>query len=479
MHRTLAPAALSAALTSFGACAPVVTSVGAGGASGGAGADAAGAAGGLGGGAAGASAGGEAGAGGSAPACGDGVLEPDEACDDGNVSDGDACSSTCAVTAFAVAADASVGNEFPGVVWGDGLGFLVVWRHVDPTKPSIQGRLLTAAPGEAPTAPLELSSQGNPGLPQVGVDASGLAIVAWAGMPDGDEPALVRYRMFDLDTTLSVGSIEGSDAQAGGLVAIGASSANTIALGWVAYDPSTGASSLRVQVFDASGAVVGGIGTIDDTQGFVSGYPGPAIWPRESGFLASWSGGALLRSCPLAHDGQLEGGCTDLASTAPNENANPTGAYVGPNEELVAVWEKQLTVGGEPRTRIVLRRFDGPGLPLGEEVPASSHHHHEAHAHVARHDASGRFVIVWTDCEPVADPTDTCRVMARMFEGDGQPLGPEWQVNQSSKGAQTWPGVAIDEQGDVVIVWDDAPGDVPFHITGILYPRLIERGPPS
>jgi cysteine-rich repeat protein len=430
------------------------------------------------------------GGGGTPLVCGDGILHPDEDCDDGNSQNGDGCSDACAVTEFDVAFDATIGNEFPGIGPSGadgGNGFLVSWRKLESNGNKIEARQVTSTGELVGTMPLNLSTQGNPGLPQIGTNADGRSMVAWTGAPGGDNKALVRYRIVEPSGSLKPSSLDlvvpNSDAQGGGLVTVGASVTKSFAFGWAAYDGPTGISSFRLQAFDAAGDPVGGSNpitfTIDQAQGFVNGYPGPGIWPLKTGFMASWNDDSgLLYSCPLGNDGQVNGNCFDLAATGGGFNINPAGAYVGPNDEFIAVWEKNLTFGGNSKSRVVSRRFNGAGLPVAEETAVSSNHRSEFQTRVARH-TNGRFLVVWVDCEATADPMDTCRVMARMFEGNGQPVGFEWRVNQDSKGAQTWPGVAVNPLGDVMIVWDNNPGDVPYHITGIIYPRLMEKGPPA
>jgi len=73
-------------------------------------------------------------------------------------------------------------------------------------------------------------------------------------------------------------------------------------------------------------------------------------------------------------------------------------------------------------------------------------------ASVAR-DADGDFVVVW---EQDDDPTTTgedWNVWARRFDATGVPFGDPFRVNSETEGAQRYPAVAMDVDGDFVVVW--------------------------
>ncbi|MEZ0372771.1 MAG: hypothetical protein ACAI44_27010, partial [Candidatus Sericytochromatia bacterium] len=56
--------------------------------------------------------------------------------------------------------------------------------------------------------------------------------------------------------------------------------------------------------------------------------------------------------------------------------------------------------------------------------------------------------IAWSDAD-----VDNAEVRARVFDGDGVPAGPEFQVNTTTEGNQTRPAITVDENGAFAVVW--------------------------
>ena len=65
-------------------------------------------------------------------------------------------------------------------------------------------------------------------------------------------------------------------------------------------------------------------------------------------------------------------------------------------------------------------------------------------------DASGRFVIVWSE--------DENRIWGQRFDSDGTPLGDNFQINTSTAAVATNPHVASDPSGNFVVTWISDPG---------------------
>lgn len=78
-------------------------------------------------------------------------------------------------------------------------------------------------------------------------------------------------------------------------------------------------------------------------------------------------------------------------------------------------------------------------------------------ASVAR-DADGDFVVVWEqDDDP--GPGEDWNIWARRFDAMGRPYGEAFRVNSKTVGPQRFPAVAMDLDGDFVIVWQSLDTD--------------------
>ena len=415
------------------------------------------------------------------PVCGNGILEGTEPCDDGNLDNGDACSKTCAITEFDVMVDPTVGNEWPGIGTSgvdNGKGFFVVWRYrgseADPNDDQIRGRGVTAAGALVGASPVQLSTTPGPGQARIGTNAAGRSIVAWQSY-GGGESGVVRYRVVEPDGTVpgaadsKVTNPGPADATADNLISVGASPTGEFALLWTDFDGTS--TNAKVRCFNDSGSL---FNTATQTLGLASttgDYPG--IWGSKNGMIASWatSGGnlgsvALDSLCvPVGAPFQLATGGSDA-----DPNQNPFGAYVGPNDEFVAVYEHPVDVGTGLKNRIYRRRFQAPGQSVETGVVVSNTDTYEYNSRVARF-TNGNFVVVWA----ANDPATSCDIHARVFKGDGTPKGPETTINQVNTDCQSWPGVAVNSDGDAMFVWDNNIFSVPipYHISAVIVPRML------
>lgn len=69
--------------------------------------------------------------------------------------------------------------------------------------------------------------------------------------------------------------------------------------------------------------------------------------------------------------------------------------------------------------------------------------------------SNGNVVATWMDDSGTDDAAST-GIRARLFDAFQQPLGPDFAVNTTTAGAQSWPAVASVTGGGFVIVWEDA-----------------------
>ena len=97
-----------------------------------------------------------------------------------------------------------------------------------------------------------------------------------------------------------------------------------------------------------------------------------------------------------------------------------------------------------------------PGDPIGGEFQANSYATGEQNFPAVAMDADGDFVVVWH-----SDGQDGSRfgIYAQRYNTAGDPVGGEFQVNTTTLGDQYWPAVAMDAGGDFVIVWTSKSQD--------------------
>jgi hypothetical protein len=124
------------------------------------------------------------------------------------------------------------------------------------------------------------------------------------------------------------------------------------------------------------------------------------------------------------------------------------------DDRLVIVWQSESSNGTDQSgTSIQARLFDLNGSPLGEDFQVNSHTPlDQAHPAVAM-GAGGSFVVAWQSDSSAGDDVDATSVQARRFTADGNPLGPDFQVNTITPGEQNRPGIGVMNGGAFEIAW--------------------------
>ena len=132
----------------------------------------------------------------------------------------------------------------------------------------------------------------------------------------------------------------------------------------------------------------------------------------------------------------------------------------------VAVWNSDGQDGGG--WGVYGRRFDADGNPLGPEFLINeTTAGNQSEPSVAAADG-GRFVVAWA-----TDQTGDLDVFARAFNADGTPGTGEFRVSETTGNVQEHAAVAADADGDFVVVWQGSGrGDS----DGVFYRQFLADG---
>jgi len=130
----------------------------------------------------------------------------------------------------------------------------------------------------------------------------------------------------------------------------------------------------------------------------------------------------------------------------PAVGAAPDGAFV-------VVWESYGSPGSDTdRASIQARRFDGGGDPLGPQFEVNTHTYLSQIDPRVAVNAGGGFVVVWTDLAG-GPPGDGVAIFGRRYAPDGLPAAPPFFVNTATAVSQQKPAVAMAPSGEFVVVW--------------------------
>ncbi len=143
-----------------------------------------------------------------------------------------------------------------------------------------------------------------------------------------------------------------------------------------------------------------------------------------------------------------------LINTATSGDQEDVQTAMTPDGRMVMVWTSSGLDGSGDG--VYAQLYDASGSPVGGEFrvnTTTANHQHEPAVAV---DASGNFVVVWT-----SDGQDgsSQAVIAQRFDAGGNKLGGEFLVNTATSSEQRNASVAMDADGDFVIVWQSLNQD--------------------
>jgi hypothetical protein len=156
---------------------------------------------------------------------------------------------------------------------------------------------------------------------------------------------------------------------------------------------------------------------------------------------------AVLAAVPAA--AQVPAGTEFQVNTHTPFNQWMSSAAADPRGGFVLVWTSENQDGSG--LGVYGRRFDAAGVPRGGEFRANgTTAGNQSSAAVAVDDA-GNFAVAWAS----ADASGT-GVFARRFDRTGAVQGPEFQVNTYTTGAQEGPVLAFDTARNLMVAWTGA-----------------------
>ncbi len=134
-----------------------------------------------------------------------------------------------------------------------------------------------------------------------------------------------------------------------------------------------------------------------------------------------------------------------MSTSEPGDN-EPNGATLGADGGFVVAWTEDAANG-----EVFGRRFDAETTPLGGAFPMNADTAPSRFDSSIARDASGRFVVVWTE-------GNAEQIRGRRFASDGTPLGGDFEVSTSTPDYVAYPFVASDPSGNFAVVWRASAG---------------------
>ncbi|MCG2682221.1 MAG: S1 family peptidase, partial [Planctomycetales bacterium] len=226
---------------------------------------------------------------------------------------------------------------------------------------------------------------------------------------------------------------------------------------WVSYD-AVGSGDILAQMFDKTGGAKGLEFTVNS---FTTGSqidPDVAM-DRYGNFVVVWSGqGADDQSGVFArvYDKYGQTVVTDFLVNQYTQNVQDMPAVaMDADGDFVVTWTSYSQDGD--LDGIYARRFNLQGVTFGGEFLVNTTTANRQEDSDIAVDANGNFVIVWAGDQ---QDGNSWGVFGQRFSASGAKLGGEFRVNTYTLDKQFDPAVAMDADGDFVVVWSSFGQDL-------------------
>ena len=351
-------------------------------------------------------------------------------------------------------------------------GFVVVWTSygADGTDTSFQSVQAQRYHPNGATAggQFQVNSYtlGTQGLPAVAVGSNGGFVVVWTSDgPASTDPfgTSIQGQLFD-----SSGATDGDQFQVNsyttssqGVPAVATDSNGNLVVVWVSVGSSgtdSDGTSIQGQLFDSSGATVGGEFQINSYTTSFQRFP--AVATDSSGnFVVVWEslGSYGTDSSSYSIQGQLYDAAGAAVGDEFQVNSFTTShqrypaVATGSGGKFVVVWESLGSYGPAYFKSIQGQRYDLSGNPLGDQFQVNTYTGNDKLAPAVAADPLGDFVVVWGS---LVQDGSVQGVFGQRFDNGGVPQGGEFAVNTYTTNHQGYPSVATSRSSKFVVVWE-------------------------
>ncbi|MEM9447678.1 MAG: Calx-beta domain-containing protein [Cyanobacteria bacterium P01_E01_bin.6] len=292
--------------------------------------------------------------------------------------------------------------------------------------------------------------------PVVGMDASGNFVVSWTD--EGGDANDVRARRFDSDGNALGDSFLVNTETAGNQdtpdIAMNANGQFVIT--WESFGQDGDSDGIFAQVYDSAGNPVGGeiaVNTITtDSQ------DDPVVGIDGSGnFVIAWEDSSTGSEDINARRFDSAGnpiGDSFVVNTTTDEDQDTPDIDMNANGEFVITWESRDQDGdGEG---VFAQQYNSAGEKLGDEIAVNTSTANNQDDPFVGIDDDGNFLIVWEDAGLDGDLDG---IFGQYFDNTGAKLGTEFQINTTSEGDQDDAAIAMDPNGNAIVAWESLGQD--------------------
>jgi len=234
-------------------------------------------------------------------------------------------------------------------------------------------------------------------------------------------------------------------------------------VGWDSDDQAGPGSyaDVYVQIYDGNGKPVGGELPVNTYTTGTQGHPTVAM-DADGDFVVAWVSDQQDGDHYGVYARRYRKDGTPLDTTEFPVNTHTAGKQDYPSVAMndsgnfVVAWESKHQEGTGSGYGVYARRYGSDGAPLdNSEFLVNTHTTGSQEKAAVAMDADGDFVVVWEG----PGPGDAAGVFAQRYDGTGSPVGIEFRVNAHTTDSQGEPSVAMDATGGFVVAWPSSQQD--------------------
>ncbi|WP_180275758.1 S-layer family protein [Sphingobium sp. IP1] len=303
--------------------------------------------------------------------------------------------------------------------------------------------------------------------------ASGGFIVTWtdnSGQGGDADKTSVKAQMYAADGSRVGGEfLVNSTTQMGQSNSVVTSLASGgFVISWVdasATAPDNKGTGVRAQIYNASGAKVGGEFLVNNT--ITNSQLSPAITGLASGgFVATWvdysalggdSSATSIKAQLFTASGAKVGGEFLVNSATAATQDQPVITSLS-NGGFVIVWRDLSLQGDSSASGIKAQIYDAAGNRVGTEMLVNSTTLNSQDQPTVTATVDGGFAVSWRDNSILSSDASGFGIKTQIFDASGDRLGGEFQINGITAGNQEMPTIVALQSGALLVTWTDYSG---------------------
>ncbi|AUW57390.1 hypothetical protein C1T17_04025 [Sphingobium sp. SCG-1] len=225
-------------------------------------------------------------------------------------------------------------------------------------------------------------------------------------------------------------------------------------------------SSIKAQLYDASGAAVGAELLVNTST--VSAQRTPAIAVLASGgFVITWAdlslqggdaSGSSVKAQLFDANGNRTGGEFLVNSVTANAQDTPVVASLVSGGFVISWHDSSLAGGDSSKDSVKAQIYDAAGAKLGGEFLVNTETNGNQQQQAIIGLSNGGFVIAWADASLRGGDNDYYGIKLQLFDASGAKVGGEKLVNTTTLAGQIAPTLSALGDGGFAVSWSDYSG---------------------